>query len=104
MNSETASMDDQSQSGYGGQMLQNMERDARAMGWLMTGQLIQVTICDGYEQKFLDTQSDTSTATENFTTTEDDVSDYSDYQPMYNRNQGKYCTTQKFMRKFKLLS
>ena len=58
-------------------MLQNMERDARAMGWLMVGQLIQVTICNGYEQKFIDTQSDTSTATENFTTTEDDT-DYTD--------------------------
>jgi len=49
-----------------------MERDARAMGWLMVGQLVSVTICDGREATFLDNYSDTNTETEHLTTTEDE--------------------------------
>ena len=46
------------------------------MGWLMTGQLIQVTIRDGREPKnYLTDTSDTNTETDNFTTTEDDDDD-----------------------------
>ena len=56
----------------------NIERDARAMGWLMVGQLIKVTIYDGHEAQFkmlqmMEAASDTNTETENPTTTEDDT-------------------------------
>lgn len=51
----------------------------RAISWLMVGQLVQVTICDGYETRFTadaDT-SDTNTETDltdfQATTTEDDT-------------------------------
>ena len=48
------------------------------MGWLMTGQLIQVTLRDGREPKSnLTDTSDTNTETDQFTTTtEDDDEDY----------------------------
>ena len=42
------------------------------MGWLMTGQLIKIIICDGTEQRFVESASDTNTETEHFSTTEDD--------------------------------
>ena len=48
-----------------------MERDLRAMGWLMVGQLVSVTICDGWEPSFSD-NSDTNTETDNMNTTEDE--------------------------------
>ena len=49
-----------------------MERESRAVGWLMVGQLVAVTICDGREARFAPENSDTNTETEAFTTEDDD--------------------------------
>lgn len=69
----------------------NVERDGRNMGWLMTGQLIQVTIRDGREPKtYLTDTSDTNTETDNFTTTEDDDEDDHMYDKCgYSRQRSK---------------
>ena len=45
----------------------NLERDARSLSWLMVGQLVAVTICDGYEPRFredYDESDTTNTETE----------------------------------------
>ena len=58
------------------------------MGWLMTGQLVQVTLRDGREPKnFLydtTTTSDTNTETDNVTTTTEDEDDGEDEGNDYN--------------------
>lgn len=71
-------------------MLQNgnLERDARSLSWLMVGQLVAVTICDGYEPRFredYDESDTTNTETEFQTTTTEDDTDNEELRFLQNR-------------------